>query len=615
MNNKKPALNRLSSKIKPKKEKIQKAKSEGKRKAQATIKKTFPLPPQPENYKQINHIYDIGKLELVDYKGNITECDIYGSPKKKFLNDITGITTYKERLDKGFISEFKYNNNKSLYIPKTLNFEGSSMFPRPLSLPFVSQTENPGKLVNQVKKDGRATVNKNKKLFSLNKPLKDNSIIPSFICHKIGKNYPKERDYLIKLIDDYILEKKEEQKLGIDYMEKSRCIKALNHYKKKLKDNMTNELYNGKLITAPNQKDIMLKYDSIRKAIYNNGLKIYNTSSNVEGKKIINFEIYKKLYKINTVGNKKSLFKKPNLINNNIILNKNNSYNNIDRRKLSYSEENVNYKTLYTKKNEINTMRKTFSIFRKNNIHNSNKEKMKKKYNSEYLVNDEKFKKTITTEFDKNNDESLTINTFYINTDKFNLAYKNNINLYKPINLFTKNKNLFSTDNTYNIDKYNKTANTFYKTTKSKTSLKRFKQTNSTNSNIISYTEKDKEKDKDKDNCSYISEETKNENNSINKFKTGFNLISIRDIKKKVSKENTLLKGFVPNEVRNEKEFKVQKNKKKDTTLKHYIDELELIKKVNKIQVEKEKRMNMFRDNLLRKKIEGKIIFEFNQKK
>ena len=30
------------------------------------------------------------------------------------------------------------------------------MFPRPLSLPFVSQTENPGKLVNQVKKDETA---------------------------------------------------------------------------------------------------------------------------------------------------------------------------------------------------------------------------------------------------------------------------------------------------------------------------------------------------------------------------------------------------------------------------------------------------------------------------
>ena len=76
-----------------------------------------------------------------------------------------------------------------------------------------------------------------------------------------------------------------------------------------------------------------------------------------------------------------------------------------------------------------------------------------------------------------------------------------------------------------------------------------------------------------------------------------------------------MLKGFLSPKIRDVKEFKIQKNKKKDTTLKHYIDELELIKKVNKIQLEKEKRINAFRDNLLRKKIEGKIIFEFNQKK
>ena len=47
--------------------------------------------------------------------------------------------------------------------------------------------ENPRKLATQVKKEGRAMVNKNIKIFSLNKPIKDKSIIPSFICHKIGK--------------------------------------------------------------------------------------------------------------------------------------------------------------------------------------------------------------------------------------------------------------------------------------------------------------------------------------------------------------------------------------------------------------------------------------------
>ena len=103
---------------------------------------------------------------MVDYKGNITECDIYGSPKKKFIKDITGMTSFKERLDKKLIKEFQFNN-KSLYIPKIINFEGSSMFPRPLSLPFVSQAQNPNKLINEVKKEGRAITKKNKTIFSL----------------------------------------------------------------------------------------------------------------------------------------------------------------------------------------------------------------------------------------------------------------------------------------------------------------------------------------------------------------------------------------------------------------------------------------------------------------
>ena len=81
-------------------------------------------------------------------------------------------------------------------------------------------------------------------------------------------------------------------------------------------------------------------------------------------------------------------------------------------------------------------------------------------------------------------------------------------------------------------------------------------------------------------------------------------------------KENNLLKGFITPEIRNNlKELKVFKNKKKDSTLKHYIDEMELIQKVNKIAVEKEKRINIFRDNLLKKKLEGKKIFEQNYKK
>ena len=587
-------------KQKTKKEKNIKPKSENKKskKKEIIIKKTFPLPPQPENYKQINELYDIGKLELVDYKGNITECDIYGSPKKKFLKDITGITSFKERLDKKLIKEFQFNN-KSLYIPKVINFEGSSMFPRPLSLPFVSQAENPNKLINEIKKEGRAITKKNKTIFSLKKPLKDKNTIPSFICQKIGKNFPNERNYLIQLIDNFISEKKKEHKFEADYEEKSSNIKALKNYKKKLNENMTNELYNGKIISPSNQKDLILKYNSIRKAIYNSGLKA-RSSKNSDVNKIINFDAYKKLYKIKGVGNENNIFKNPNMINTFTLQNKNNSIsNNIEDKNLSYSIENIKYKTLFPNKNEINPMMmKTYSLFNKGNkfklFKNIKEEKIKN--SNEYLFNDDKFKKTITTEFDKNNEESLT-NTFYFN-DKINDNYKNKLHLYTPKNFFNMNKKLNDNILNNNIEKYNKTANTFYKNIKNNTS--RFQENNNNTYNL------------EKDNFSYISEEKKDDNN----FKTGYNFKSIKDLKNRTAKENDLLKGFISPELKNElKHFKIYKNKKKDTTLKHYINELELIKKVNKIAVEKEKRINLFRDNLLKKKIEGKKIFEHNYKK
>ena len=589
MNNKKVNNNKKITK-----DKKQKPKSEKKKptKVQKIVKKTFPLPPQPENYKQINEVYDKGKLELVDYIGNITECDIYGSPKKKFFNDITGITSFQERLNKGLINECKFNN-KSLYIPKTINFEGSSMFPRPLSLPFVSQAENPQKLVNEVKKEGRVMVKKNKNTFSLKKPLKDKTTIPSFICHKIGKNYPNERNYLIKLIDNFISEKKKEHKFESDYAEKNSNIKALNNYKKKLNENMTNELYNGKIISSSRQKDLILKYDSIRKAIYHGGLK-YCTGKNMDGNKLINFEAYKKLYKIKGVGNENNIFKHPDMINTFTSLNKNNSISNIEEKNLSYSIENSKYKTLFPKNNNINKMMmKTFSILNKENKMKLFKDNIKDKgkifNNNEYIFNnDEKFKKTITTEFDKNNDESLT-NTFY--NDKFN-NFKNK-NLYTP-------KAFSINNNDINISSNYKTANTFYKNRKPNVS--KFKESNILNNN-------------ERDNYSYISEEKKNENSFIDKFKTGYNFRSIKDIKNKTAKENNLLKGFISPGIKNDFKLKIYKNKKKDSTLKNYINELELIKKVNKIAVEKEKRMNLFRDNLLKKKLEGKKIFEHNYKK
>ena len=585
--------------ISPKKQN-QKSEKKVKNKAAKFIKKTFPLPPQPENYKQINEMYDIGKLELVDYKGTITECNIYGSPKKRFFTDITGINNFKERLQKGLIKELKYKN-KSLYIPKTLNFEGSMMFPRPISLPFVNQTEKAEKLVNTVKKEGRLFELKNKKIFSLKKPLKDNNIIPSFICHKIGKNNPNDRNKLIKLIDNYISEQKEEHKLESNYIKKAPSIKALKKYKKKLNENMTNDLYNGKLIPPTNQKDIMLKYTSIRKAIHNNGIKNSKKKllQNFDISKMVNYEIYKKLYKIKSVGDKNNIFKHPEMLTT-----FSSEYNNtLKDVNLTESNEEINYRTFIPNESQKNSMNKTHSSYTKIKYKlSNNKNKQNLKDNNEYTIDDDKFKKTITTVFDKNNDESLT-NTFNVNNEKVNSIKK----LYIPnkLNFNLKNKNTF-----LNSEKYNKTTSTFYKNIKQRLSKLKDNESKENNSNINTI------KDKDKDNYSYTSEDKKDENNIIKKYQLGHNFRTIKDIRKLTEHENNLLKGYVSPEVINKyRPMKFSKIKKKDLSLKHYLNELELIKKVNIIALEKEEKINQFKDSLLRKKLEGKKILEYNYKK
>ena len=582
--------------ISPKKQNP-KSEKKVKNKAAKYIKRTFPLPPQPENFKQINELCDIGKLELVDYKGTITECNIYGSPKKKFFTDITGINNFKERLQKGLIKEFKYKN-KSLYMPKTLNFEGSMMFPRPISLPFVNQTEKADKLVDTVKKEGRIFELKNKKIFSLKKPLKDNNIIPSFICHKIGKNNPNDRNKLIKLIDNFITEKKEEHKLESDYIHRAPSIKALKNYKKKLNENMTNDLYNGKIIAPTNQKDILLKYNSIRKAIYNSGIKNSKKKllQNFDISKIVNYETYKNLYKIKGVGDKNNIFKHPEMLTT--FSSENNTLKDVN---LTDSNEDINYRTFLPNESQKNSMNKTHSSYTKIKYKlSNNKNKPILKDNNEYTIDDDKFKKTITTVFDKNNDESLT-NTFYVNNEQVNSIK----NLYIP------NKFNFNLKNKYNIlnsEKYNKTTSTFYKNKKQRLSKLKDNDSKDNNSNINTI--------KDKDNYSYTSEDKKDENSMLKKYQLGHNFRTIKDIKKIAEHENDLLKGYVSPEVINDyRPMKFSKIKKKDLSLKHYLNELELIKKANIIALEKERKINLFKDNLLRKKLQGKKILEYNSKK
>ena len=542
------------------------------------IKKTLPLPPQPENYKQINEVLENGKLELVDYKGNITECNIFGTPKAKFIKDMTGKMTFKERLEKGLIKQYNYNS-KSLYIPKTSNFEGSNMFPRPLSLPFVNQIENPDLLLKSIKKGGKIFEMKNKKLFSLKEPLKHLSIIPSFMCHKIGKNNPKDRNNIIKLIDNFISEKREQHKLDKDYLKKSLDIKALRKFKKKLNENMTNELYNGNKLSTSTQEDLMLKYNSIKNGIYINGIKNMKRA-NGECDKNINFESYKKIYRIKGVGNEKNIFKHHELLEL-YKLTENNLEENIDNRN---SNENI-----YSDRKEKSNFIKTISLFNKTKS-KVNKDKAKDiiKQKSELFTEDNYFKKTMTTGIGRNNENSL-YNTFYKNNGQNKSYCKNNINLYFPNKLFFDNKNE-NNNNIYNIEKYCKTSNSFIKD--KKLNLSKSKEI-ITNINNLSNTT-------NKNNFSYISEDKKDENNLIKKFKNGHNYKLIKQIKIKTENENNLLKGFI-SPSKELKFFKIYKLRKKDSTYKHYLNELELMKKVNIVAFEKE--INLNKNDSLKKKI------------
>ena len=96
---------------------------------------------QPKNYKQIHEDNDSGKRELLDYQGTKIPCDIFGLPLKKYVNDISGAADYNLRLRKNLIKKIEYDI-KNLYTPITAKFEGSSKFPRPISIPFVNQEKD-----------------------------------------------------------------------------------------------------------------------------------------------------------------------------------------------------------------------------------------------------------------------------------------------------------------------------------------------------------------------------------------------------------------------------------------------------------------------------------------
>ena len=557
-------------------------KSKSQKKLKINIKmmqRSFRMPPQPENYKQICRIFDTGKRELIDYSGKNQECDIFGFPVKKYYNNISGISDYNVRLSKDLIQEIKFYN-KSLYIPITAKFEGSSMFPRPISLPFVNQDIDPKKLIKEIKKEKRITEIRNKEIFSLKKPLEDKKSIPQFICQKISIDDSSSKKHLMNLVDKYINMKKQEHKFELNFEHKSKEIKALKEYKKFLKENLGKNLYNGKNIKESGQVDIKEKFDAIKKLIYQNAHK--GNEINEKENKLIQNNFHKKLKALQRVNTTKHIFRlKENL-------NRNKSCNDLcGNNRLNLNKE---IKIISPNINETNnSMIKTNSVFSQFNKNKGNGKDLKET-------------NSFISSFDKKKNDSFldkkNINQS-VNTTKscfFNNRYNNDIKLKYNINICSPNDQAIIPEN----KNKNRTAINFFKK----------KETPKNDENI-----KNDDKNQDDDNISFISDEKINKNSIINESNNRYKYKTIKDLKEISEKEKDKLKGYetiyLPD--------KIKKNygifDKKEQAFENYKKDLKLFEIVNKIHYEKERKKNLYKEKILRQKIEGKKIFEKNFRK
>lgn len=540
------------------------------------MKRSFKMPPQPENYKQIYRIFDTGKRELIDYSGKNQECDIFGFPVKKYFNNISGISDYNVRLSKDLIQEIKFNN-KSLYIPITSKFEGSSMFPRPISLPFVNQDIDPKRLIKELKKEKRITEIKNKEILSLKKPLEDKKSIPQFICQKISIDDSSSKKYLMNLVDKYINMKKQEHKFELNFEHKSKEIKALKEYKKYLKENLGKNLYNGKNINESGQVDIKEKFDAIKKLINYDAYK--SKDINEKENKLIQNNFYKKLKSLQRVNTTKNIFRlKENL-------NRNKSCTDL----LGNNRLNLNKEIIMISSNinaTNNSMIKTYSVFSQFNKNKGNDKELKES-------------NSFISSFDKKKNDSFYDKMNFnksLNTTKscfFNNKYNNDLNLKYNINICSPNGQTIIPENK------NRTAINFFKK----------KETSKNDENV-----KNDDKNKD-DNISFISDEKINLNSIINESNNRHNYKTIKELKEISEKEKDKLKGYetlyIPD--------KIKKNygifDKKEQAFENYKKDLKLFELVNKIHYEKERKKNLYKEKMLKQKIEGKKIFEKNFRK
>jgi hypothetical protein len=171
-----------------------------------------------------------GKIMIHDSNNNDYECNLYGEKISKFLPNITGCLDAVERNKKNLNTSIEFKNeSKEFYHPQSSKFEGYFQYPNPLSVPFFNEKiseEAKKNLLKYVEKSKIFMAKKNQNFLTLKSNSGLHYLTSSF--KYINENIKYS---LIKMIDEYIAQKIEENKYVKDIVIQDSKIKALKKLK------------------------------------------------------------------------------------------------------------------------------------------------------------------------------------------------------------------------------------------------------------------------------------------------------------------------------------------------------------------------------------------------
>ena len=198
--------------------------------------------------KEIIYNPDNGLLYLINPSGESFECNLYGHRNTKFKPNFSGMSTYAERVNNKSIKPLDHKMNSTFYHPQGKYFEGYFQFPNPISRPFQNLDSDSTKLVDELKKSKRFTLERNKHLLTL----KTNEGL-HYLTSSVLVNDEKGRMKLIELIDTTAKEFYYNKELGKPLEYTDAQIRAIKKLKKILLMNNSNKIYK-RIMPKPNMK-------------------------------------------------------------------------------------------------------------------------------------------------------------------------------------------------------------------------------------------------------------------------------------------------------------------------------------------------------------------------